>query len=346
MDNTQWTNALTGVINTNLDAKVSSRTACAIWTDLKAVYIDNSLSSRAASSSALLNTEWTTAKSNYLTGPVALEATSQFTTGKVKDIPSLALSGTALSTVDWSPTRASKLDNLDTNINSRMATGTAVTLANNALTNAAISGDAVTRLQSGLAASATALSNQVWTNTLTGNLSLVDTSISSRAASSTALNNTIWTNALTGIISTNLNATITSRAAAANALDATIWTPALTANLNAWTVAKAAFIDAYVSNTAISGTALSNTDWTSARAINLDVPISSRASSSIQASGQLVLDKFVFTVPGSVDSNATVDESALAATIAAAVVSSINGTGSVDWTHTVLDAANAPKANV
>jgi hypothetical protein len=47
-----------------------------------------------------------------------------------------------------------------------------------------------------------------------------------------------------------------------------------------------------------------------------------------------------------VDSNATVDESALAATIAAAVVSSINGTGSVDWTHTVLDAANAPKANV
>ena len=110
LSNLQWTNALTGIINTNLDATVSSRTACAIWTDTKATYVDVPLTSRALSGTALLNTDWTAAKSNYLDAPIS----------------SRALSGTALSDAVWTDAKAAFLDAL---ITSRMSSGATVAVA-------------------------------------------------------------------------------------------------------------------------------------------------------------------------------------------------------------------------
>jgi len=68
-----------------------------VWTDTKAGYLDASVSSRAAASTALTNATWTDTKAGYIDAGISTRAPSS----------------TALSTAQWTNTRAGNLDNLD-----------------------------------------------------------------------------------------------------------------------------------------------------------------------------------------------------------------------------------------
>ncbi len=103
-----------------------------------------------------------------------------------------APSATALSTAQWTNTRAGYLDNLDAAVSTR-------------------------------APSATALSTTQWTNARADKLDSLDAAITSRAAASSALDNSIWTTLRAAKLD-NLDATVSSRAASATALSTAQWT--------------------------------------------------------------------------------------------------------------------------
>lgn len=132
------------------------------------------------------------------------------------------------------------------------------------------------------AASSTALSNLIWTDT---KASYIDVVLSSRAPSSTALSNIDWTVARAAKMD-NLDALISSRAASSTALS----------NLT-WTDAKAALLDAAISSLAPASTALSTATWTNTLATNLattnsrvDTTVSSRAPASTALSNSTWTD--------------------------------------------------------
>lgn len=127
-------------------------------------------------------------------------------------ISSRAPSSTALSSADWTVTRAGKLDNLDALISSR-------------------------------ADATTALSNLTWTDAKAGYL---DAAISSLAPASTALSTATWTatragylDNLNGLVASRLDTTVSSRASASTALSNATWTDA-----------KASYLDAAISSRA------------------------------------------------------------------------------------------------
>lgn len=147
-----------------------------VWTDVKAGYLDDNISTKAPASTALSTADWTNTRAGKLDN---LDDT----------VSSRAPSSTALSTATWTGDRAAKLDSIDAAISSR-------------------------------APSSTALSTATWTNTRAGNLDRLDTTISSRAPSSTALSSNVWTSTRAGYLDTN----VSSRAPASTALSNNVWT--------------------------------------------------------------------------------------------------------------------------
>lgn len=147
-----------------------------VWTDVKAGYLDDNISTKAPASTALSTADWTNTRAGKLDN---LDDT----------VSSRAPSSTALSTATWTGTRAAKLDSIDAAISSR-------------------------------APSSTALSTATWTNTRASNLDNLDTTISSRAPSSTALSSNVWTGTRAGYLDTN----VSSRAPASTALSSNVWT--------------------------------------------------------------------------------------------------------------------------
>ena len=127
-----------------------------VWTDTKAGYLDASVSSRAAASTALTNATWTDAKAGQIDA----------------NISSRAPSSTALSTAQWTNTRAGNLDNLDAPISGVGG------LSSSTWTNT--KAGYLDASISSRAPSSTALSSNVWTTTYRNRL---DTTISSRLSS-------------------------------------------------------------------------------------------------------------------------------------------------------------------
>lgn len=124
-----------------------------VWTDTKAGYLDASVSSRAAASTALTNATWTDAKAGQIDASIS----------------SRAPSSTALSTAQWTNTRAGNLDNLDAPISGVGG------LSSSTWTNTK-AGYLDTNISS-RAPSSTALSSNVWTTTYRNR---IDTNVSSR----------------------------------------------------------------------------------------------------------------------------------------------------------------------
>ena len=124
-----------------------------VWTDTKAGYLDASVSSRAAASTALTNATWTNAKAGQIDA----------------NISSRAAASTALSTAQWTNTRAGNLDNLDAPISGVGG------LSSSTWTNT--KAGYLDASISSRAPSSTALSSNVWTTTYRNRL---DTTISSR----------------------------------------------------------------------------------------------------------------------------------------------------------------------
>jgi hypothetical protein len=166
-------------------------------------------------------------------------------------ISSRAPASTALSTAQWTNTRAALLDYLDAAVSSR-------------------------------APSATALSTAQWTNARAALLDLLDAAISSRLAAGdyTAPDNADIASILS-IVGTALDATISSRAPASTALSTVQWTNARAAFLDLLN----SYLDAAISSRLADSdyTAPDNADITSILAIvsvALDVTLSSRAPAS------------------------------------------------------------------
>jgi hypothetical protein len=128
----------------------------AVWTDAKAGYLDASVSSRAAASTALTNATWTDTKAGYIDAGISTRAPSS----------------TALSTATWTNARAGNLDNLDAPISGVGG------LSSNVWTNAK-AGYLDTNISS-RAPSSTALSSNVWSTTYRDR---IDTNVSSRLSS-------------------------------------------------------------------------------------------------------------------------------------------------------------------
>ena len=159
----------------------------AVWTDAKAGYLDQNISSRAPSSTALSTATWTNARAGNLDN---LDST----------VSSRAPSSTALSTATWTNARAAKLDNVDTTVSSRAPSSTA--LSTNNWTNArAAKLDSIDTTVSSRAPASTALSTNNWTNTRAGYL---DTSISSRVSAN------VWTTTYRNRIDTNISSRLST----------------------------------------------------------------------------------------------------------------------------------------
>ena len=128
----------------------------AVWTDTKAGYLDASVSSRAAASTALTNATWTDAKAGFIDASVS----------------SRAAASTALSTATWTNARAANLDNLDAPISGVGGLSPSTWTDTKAgYLDASISSRAP---------SSTALSSNVWTTTYRDR---IDTNVSSRLSS-------------------------------------------------------------------------------------------------------------------------------------------------------------------
>lgn len=270
LSNVQWTNTRATNLD-NLDAAVSTRAAAATalsnatWTNTRAGLIDNldtTVSSRAPSATALSNVQWTNTRAG-LQDNLDVAVSTRASQTSVNSIPtnpllttdtrlnnldatisSRAPSSTALSTAQWTNTRATNIDNLDVAVSTRASQ----TSVNAIPTNPLITTDA--------------------------RLNNLDATISSRAPSSTALSTATWTNARALEID-NLDVAVSTRAPSATALSTTQWT-----NTRATLQDN---LDAAVSTRAPSATALSNATWTNARAAeidNLDVAVSTRSSQS------------------------------------------------------------------
>lgn len=182
-----------------------------------------------------------------------------------------AAAATAVSNVDYTSARATKLDDLDATISSRAPASTAV--SNVDYTSArATKIDSLDAAVTTRAPASTAVSNVDYTSARATKLDDLDAAISSRAPASTALSTAQWTNVRAGLVD-NLDAAITTRAAAATAVSNADLTPTRAANLDN--------LDAATSTRAPASTALSTAQWTNIRAElidNLDAAISSRAS--------------------------------------------------------------------
>ncbi len=127
-----------------------------VWTDTKAGYLDASVSSRAAASTALTNATWTDAKAGQIDASIS----------------SRAPSSTARSTAQWTNTRAGNLDNLDAPISGVGGLSSSTWTDTKAgYLDASISSRAP---------SSTALSSNVWTTTYRDR---IDTTVSSRLSS-------------------------------------------------------------------------------------------------------------------------------------------------------------------
>lgn len=160
LDPATWTDAKAAYLDDNISTKAPASTALstATWTSARASNLDNlnaTVSSRAPSSTALSTATWTNTRAGYLDAAISTRAPSS----------------TALSTATWTNTRAANLDNLNTTVSSR-------------------------------APSSTALSTNVWTNTRAGYL---DTTVSSRAPASTALSSNVWTTTYRNRIDTTIS---------------------------------------------------------------------------------------------------------------------------------------------
>lgn len=159
------------------------------------------------------------------------------------DIQTRAPSATALSTVQWTNTRATNLDNLDALVSSRAPASTALSTVQWTNTRATNLDnlDATVSSRSTFAGGAVAsVTGNVGGNVVGSVGSVVgltasnlDATISSRAPASTALSTVQWTNTRATNLD-NLNATISSRATVA-----TIWDELLAGHLTAGTAGKA-----------------------------------------------------------------------------------------------------------
>lgn len=123
-----------------------------------------------------------------------------------------APSATALSTADWTNTRAGYLDNLDAAVSTRAPGATALSTAQWTNTRAGLL-DNLDAAMTSRASAATALDNSIWTTLRAAKLDNLDATIASRAAASTALSTAQWTNTRAGLLD-NLDAAITTRASA------------------------------------------------------------------------------------------------------------------------------------
>jgi len=165
LDPATWTDAKAAYLDDNISTKAPASTALstATWTSARATNLDNldsTISSRAPSSTALSTATWTNTRAGYLDAAISTRAPSS----------------TALSSNVYTSTRAGNLDNLDTTVSSR-------------------------------APSSTALSTATWTNTRAGYL---DTSISSRAPASTALSSNVWTTTYRNRLDTTVSSRLSS----------------------------------------------------------------------------------------------------------------------------------------
>lgn len=250
----------------NLDATVSSRApastalSTAQWTNTRAGNLDNldaTVSSRATNAGAA-SAVWEEIVTGHNTG-------SSFgllvKTDLDAAVSSRAPASTALSTAQWTNTRAGNLDNLDATISSR-------------------------------APAATALSTTQWTNTRATNLDNLDTTVSSRATNAGAAS-AVWEELTAGhstsgsfglLVKTDLDATISSRATAATAA-ASVWDELTASHSTAGSfgLLVKTDLDTTISSRAPASTALSTAQWTNTRAgnlDNLDTTVSSRNSTA------------------------------------------------------------------
>jgi hypothetical protein len=184
-------------------------------------------------------------------------------------ISSRAPASTALSTAQWTNTRAALLDYLDAAISSR-------------------------------APSATALSTAQWTNARAALLDNLDALISSRAPSSTALSTTQWTNARAALLD-YLDAAISSRLAAGD------YTAPDNADIVSILAIVGTALDATISSRAPASTALSTVQWTNARAAFLDLLntyLDATISSRLATSGYTAPDNAdIASIKSTVDTN-------------------------------------------
>lgn len=134
----------------------------ATWTDAKAAYLDDNISTKAPASTALSTATWTSARATNLDN---VDAT----------VSSRAPSSTALSTATWTAARALNLDNIDTTVSSRAAASTALSTATWTNTRAGYLDTTI----SSRAAASTALSSNVWTSTRAGYIDNINTRLSS-----------------------------------------------------------------------------------------------------------------------------------------------------------------------
>lgn len=158
-----------------------------VWTDAKAAYLDQNISSRAPSSTALSTATWTGARAVNLDN---LDST----------VSSRAPSSTALSTATWTTARAGNLDNIDAAVSSRAPSSTALSTATWTNTRAGKLDNIDTTVSSRAPAS-TALSTNVWTTTYRNR---IDTNISSRVSAN------VWTTTYRNRIDTNISSRLST----------------------------------------------------------------------------------------------------------------------------------------
>jgi ABC-type phosphate/phosphonate transport system substrate-binding protein len=149
-------------------------------------------------------------------------------------LTSLAPASTALSTAQWTNTRAGNLDNLDVAVSSRLAT-------------------------SGYTTPPTAVQNRQEMDSNSTKLANLDATVSSRAPSSTALSTTQWTNARAALLDF-LDAAVSSRLATSG------YTAPANATIAIIATAVATYLDVAVSSRAAAGDAMT---LTSAERTNL-----------------------------------------------------------------------------